>query len=186
MMWRHWIAIALLAIGLGLSGCMGGGENLQSYIDLSDGYQFRYPRGWVRVEVQDASPGVDVVFRDLIERTENLSIIISEIPRDRQLQDLGTATDVGYRFFQQRNQSDRHVKIELIGAETRSNAGQTYYLLEFAVTLPDNQHRHDLASVTTREGKLYTFNLSTTEKRWLQVNNTFQTIARSFSIINEQ
>ncbi|MGK7926236.1 MAG: photosystem II reaction center PsbP [Spirulina sp.] len=186
MMWRHWIAIALLAIGLGLSGCMGGRENLQSYIDLSDGYQFRYPRGWVQVEVQNASPGVDVVFRDLIERTENLSVIISEIPRDRQLQDLGTATDVGYRFFQQRNQSDRNVRVELISAETLFKIRQTYYLLEFAVTLPDNQHRHDLASVTTRDGKLYTFNLSTPEKRWPAVKQQFQTIARSFSIINEQ
>ncbi|MEM9544114.1 MAG: photosystem II reaction center PsbP, partial [Cyanobacteria bacterium P01_E01_bin.42] len=146
-MWRYWFAIALLAIGSILSSCTLGTSNLQSYIDLQDGYQFCYPNGWVQVEVQNPSQGVDVVYRDIIERTENLSVIINDIPSDRQLQDLGTATEVGYRFFQQRNAIDPDVKVELMGAETVSKLGQTYYLLEFAVTLPDSQHRHDLASV---------------------------------------
>ena len=180
-MWRHGFAIALLAIGFLLSSCTPGAANLHNYIDLQDGYQFRYPKGWVAVEVGNASAGVDVVFRDLIEPTENLSVMISEIPRDRQLQDLGTATDVGYRFFKQRNAIDPDVRVDLIGAETLSKIGQTYYLLEFAVTFRDRPPRHDLASVATHNGKLYTFNLSTTEKRWPTVKEQFKIIARSFS-----
>ncbi|MBP0017277.1 MAG: photosystem II reaction center PsbP family protein [Cyanobacteria bacterium SBLK] len=179
---RYGFAIALLALALILSSCAIAANGFPTYIDLQDGYQFHYPNGWIQVDVQNASRGVDVVFRDLIEPTENLSVIISDIPGDRQLQDLGTATDVGYRFFKQRNAIDPNIKIELLGAETFSKIGQTYYLLEFAVTLSDKQHRHDLASITTHNQQLYTFNLSTTEQRWQSGKEQFQTIVRSFSI----
>jgi len=49
---------------------------LQSYVDSTDGYQFLYPNGWVPVEVTN---GPDVVFRDLIEYSENLSVAIAKL-----------------------------------------------------------------------------------------------------------
>lgn len=70
----------------------------------------------------------------------------------------------------------------LINAQFHETNGQTYYTLEYQVKLPNNEERHTLASVAVSDGKLYTFNLSTTQKRWEKVKNLFQVAANSFTI----
>ncbi|MBE9203470.1 photosystem II reaction center PsbP family protein [Synechocystis salina LEGE 06099] len=178
------VVLVILLLSFTLTACGGVGiASLQRYSDTKDGYEFLYPNGWIGVDVKGASPGVDVVFRDLIERDENLSVIISEIPNDKTLTDLGTATDVGYRFMKTVNeaaQGDRQA--ELITAEERDEDGQVYYTLEYRVLVGDNVERHDLASVTTNRGKLITFDLSTAEDRWDTVKNLFDTVASSFHV----
>ncbi|MGL5871852.1 MAG: photosystem II reaction center PsbP, partial [Xenococcaceae cyanobacterium] len=173
----------LLVLSLTFYGCSTGADSLQSYVNASKGYQFLYPNGWIPVDVRNASEGVDIVYRDLIERSENLSVIISQIDRDKNLQDLGSATDVGYRFLKRVNQnpnSDR--RADLIRAESHQVNEKTYYLLEYEVDLPDRQKRHDLASVAVSHGKLYTFNLSTSDKRWGKVKNLFEMVVKSFLV----
>jgi photosystem II oxygen-evolving enhancer protein 2 len=178
----------LLAMTLGLllllGGCASLGlASLQRYSDTQDGYEFLYPNGWIAVDVKEASPGVDAVFRDLIERDENLSVIVSDIPADKSLEDLGDPSAVGYRFLKKINDDpDNGRQAELLSAEERDSNGKVYYLLEYRVTLPDSQQRHDLASVTTNRGKLVTFNLSASERRWSAVEPLFNTVARSFSV----
>ena len=44
--------------------------------------------------------------------------------------------------------------------------GKIYYLLEYAVKLPNQQERHNISSVAVSRGKLFTFNASVPEKRW--------------------
>ncbi len=174
------LAMTLLLTACGNGIGIGG---LQRYSDTKDGYEFLYPNGWIGVDVKDASPGVDVVFRDLIERDENLSVIISNIPTDKTLTDLGSPTDVGYRFMKtvnQNNAGDR--RAELISADERQEDNQTYYTLEYQVFLGDAIERHDLASVTTNRGKLITFDLSTSEQRWDKVKNIFTSAADSFHV----
>jgi photosystem II oxygen-evolving enhancer protein 2 len=182
-MFKSLIVTLLFIATLTLSGCSVGISNLQHYANAAKGYEFFYPNGWIEVNVQNASEGVDVVFRDLIQRTENLSVIISSVPENKTLTDLGTPTDVGYRFLKQvNNNPNANREAELIKAEARESNGKTYYTLEYQVKLPDNQERHDIASVAVSRGKLYTFNLSTDQKRWEKVKNLFETVVNSFSI----
>lgn len=177
-------AIALflaMCCSFGLFACGGVGE-LQSYTSETYGYEFLYPNGWIPVNTENSSDGVDVVFRDLIEYSENLSVIISDVPADKTLIELGTPTDIGYRFMQEaRLLSDRDP--DLIRAESRSDdAGQTYYILEYEVTLPDGQVRHDLATVAVKFGKLYSFNLSTLQSRWDDVKDIFNAVILSVKL----
>ncbi|WP_330205335.1 photosystem II reaction center PsbP [Cyanobacterium sp. Dongsha4] len=166
-----------------LSACVSPTGGLNPYVDGADGYKFLYPNGWIAVDVKDASEGVDVVFRDFIERSENLSVIISDVNKDMDLSDLGSPTDVGYRFMQIVNQDTNNQReAELISAEKREQNLEDYYLLEYKVKLGENQYRHNLASVVTKNGKLYTFNISTTESRWENVENRFKTVVKSFTV----
>ena len=59
---------------------------------------------------------------------------------------------------------------------------QEYYLLEYRVKLAGDKYRHNLASVATKNGKLYTFNISSTESRWQKVQELFTKVAKSFSV----
>ncbi|WP_013323866.1 photosystem II reaction center PsbP [Gloeothece verrucosa] len=182
-MLRAIVAILVLILNLSLSSCATNVGNLQSYVSPGAGYQFLYPNGWIPVDVKNATQGVDLVYRDLIERSENLSVIISDVPDGKTLSDIGTPSDVGYRFFQTVN-NDPNVNrtAELIRADSREENGKTYYILEYQVKLPDNTERHDIASVAVSRGKLYTFNLSTPEQRWNKVKDTFETAVNSFSV----
>jgi photosystem II oxygen-evolving enhancer protein 2 len=172
-------ALLLLVLSLGLNGCTSGVSGLKSYIDSLDGYEFLYPNGWVPVQVTN---GPDVVFHDLIERTENVSVVISSVPKGKTLTDLGTPGEVGYQL--QKNAiapPDSGRKAELVNAEARESGDNTYYVLEYAVQLP-NQARHNLASVAISHGQLYTLNASTTEQRWNKMQDVLENVVKSFSV----
>ncbi len=172
-------AVLLLVLSLGLNGCSTGVSGLKSYVDSIDGYEFLYPNGWVPVQVTN---GPDIVFRDLVERTENVSVVFSDVPDGKTLQDLGTPGEVGYQL--QKNAiapPDSGRKAELVNAEARESGDKTYYLLEYNVKLP-NQERHNLAAVAVSRGKLYTFNASTTEQRWSKMRDVLEQVVKSFSV----
>ncbi|NCO76352.1 MAG: photosystem II oxygen evolving complex protein PsbP [Cyanobacteria bacterium] len=182
-MLKSFISIVLVIITFTLSSCSSALSGLQSYVDINDGYQFLYPNGWMSVDVKTVTEGIDIVYRDFIEPSENLSVIISKVDPNKNLADLGTPTDVGYRFMTMVNENSNHQReTELVSAEKRQQKLQDYYLLEYRVKLSDNQYRHNLASVTTKNGKLYTFNISTTESRWQKVEDLFKTVTKSFSL----
>ena len=182
-MFRAIISIFLIVITFTLSACSSGITGLNRYSDAIDGYQFFYPNGWVAVDVRKSNNGVDVLYRDIIEEGENLSVIISNIDNDSRLTDLGTPTDVGYRFMQIVNQNNNNGReAELISAEKGEQNLQNYYLLEYRVKLEDNQYRHNLANVAVKNGKLYTFNISATESRWQKVQDLFTAVAKSFTL----
>ncbi|MBD1911566.1 MULTISPECIES: photosystem II reaction center PsbP [unclassified Leptolyngbya] len=173
------IAVLLLvSLVVILQGCSVG-TTLQSYADNYDGYEFLYPNGWVTVKVPG---GPDVVLHDLIEETENVSVIINPVPDGKTLEDLGTPSEVGYRLQKQAiAPADSGRQAELISADRKDVDGKTYYLLEYEVKLP-NQIRHNLASVIVRRGQLFTFNLSTTQRRWEKVQDQFRKVVNSFSV----
>ena len=180
---RSWIAGLLIVLSLVLSSCSAGVSGLQSYVDTAKGYEFLYPNGWIPVNLSKSSKGVDLVFRDLVERTENLSVIIGEVPDDVTLEDLGSPSDVGYRLLKLINNSPNSERqAEFIRAESRQNKDKTYYLLEYEEDLPTQGSRHNLASVAVSRGKIFTFNLSTPQRRWDKVKDTFEVAAKSFSV----
>jgi photosystem II oxygen-evolving enhancer protein 2 len=179
MMKRVW-AVVLIGIALALQGCTSLGAGFNSYVDSYNGYQFLYPTGWV--EYAKATDGPEVVFHDIIQETENVSVVISPIPEGQTLKDLGTPTEIGQRIAQRiltSEKADR--KAELVSAAQRDVDGVTYYLLEYEVKLP-GQSRHNLASAAVRRGQLYTFNASTTEDRWERMQDTFMQVVSSFSV----
>jgi photosystem II oxygen-evolving enhancer protein 2 len=134
----------LLSLALLLTSCTTPSRDFKTYYSLTQGDHFLYPNGWIQVEVQEHSPGVDVVFRDFLERTENVSVIISKIPESETLENLGSPSSVGYRFLKQINNSPNlKVKLELLKAELRETVTGNYYILEYLAQLPSGLQRHD-------------------------------------------
>ncbi len=177
------LAIALVCIvSLGLSGCVSSsGGGLQSYVDSIDGYRFSYPIGWVQVQLTQEG-GPDVVFRDLINSTENISVVINDVPGDKTLAELGSPTEVGYLLQKSALAPEGSGRTaELVDAEEFVAGDKTFYLLEYLVNLPD-QVRHDLATVVVHRGQLYTLNASTVESRWKSVKGMMREVVTSFAV----
>lgn len=171
-------AMLFIVLSLSLQGCVSVAAGLATYANTLQGYQFAYPNGWVEVKV---SEGPDVVFHDLIEMTENVSVVINPVPDGKTLQDLGSPSEVGYRLSKNAiAPPDSGRQAELISAEAHEVDGVTYYWLEYAVKLANAQERHNFASVVVRRGQLYTLNLSTTERRWAKKEPTFRSVVQSF------
>lgn len=178
-MLKRLAALVMIVLSLSVQSCTSTSEVLKSYVDTVEGYEFLYPNSWVPVSVKN---GPDVVFHDLIEETENVSVIISPVPSGKTLEELGTPSEVGYKLSKNAIaplNSGRQA--ELVNAEAHQAGGKTYYILEYAVQLP-TQARHNLASVVVERGQLFTFNLSTTEQRWAKAKNIFQDVVNSFSV----
>ena len=172
--------VLLVVLSLSLFGCVSPTGGLNSYVDTIKGYQFLYPNGWVEIKVAN---GPDVVFHDIIEQTENVSVVINPVSRDKTLADLGTPGEVGYKLSKSAiAPPDSGRTAELVNAEQREFRDKTYYLLEYAVKLPNQQERHNLASVAVSRGKLYTFNASATEQRWEKAKQQLETVVKSFSV----
>ncbi|MFM6347195.1 MAG: photosystem II reaction center PsbP, partial [Dolichospermum sp.] len=73
-MYKRITLILLLVLSFSIiSPSSAAASGLKSFVDSADGYQFNYPNGWLQVKVAD---GPDVVFHDLIEVSENISVII--------------------------------------------------------------------------------------------------------------
>lgn len=175
------IAILLLVlVGLSLQSCASAGlSNFKSYVNTYNGYEFLYPNGWIAVKVEN---GPDVVFHDLIEESENVSVVISPVPDNKSLTELGSPTDVGYRLSKNViAPPDSGREAELINAESREVEDNTYYILEYLVKLP-TRVRHNLTSVVVRRGQLFTFSVSTSEQRWQKTKEMFRQVVNSFSV----
>ncbi len=173
--------LSCLLLSLGLSGCVSAGSGLQSYIDAFDGYGFLYPVGWVQVQLTQEG-GPDVVFHDIINPSENVSVVINAVPEGKSLEELGSPTEVGYNLQKNALAPEGSGRTaELVDANERTSGNTKFYLLEYKVHLP-NQERHDIASVVVHRGQLYTINASTTEQRWNRMKNILNEVVTSFSV----
>jgi photosystem II oxygen-evolving enhancer protein 2 len=179
IMLKRLAAVLLILTAVVLQGCVSAGAGLKAYTDSYDGYSFLYPNGWTEVKVSGAA---DVVFHDIVNETENISVVISDVPAGQTLEDLGTPTDVGYKLSKSINAiagDDRDV--ELANAKAITKNDRTYYILEYIAALPSGV-RHNLASVSVSRGKLFTFNASTEEERWEKVSDLMKQAVVSFSV----
>jgi len=172
---------SLLALGLVLVlvSCSAAAAGLNSFQSPDGRYAFLYPTGWTRVQVTE---GPQVVFHDLINADETLSLVVSDVNETNDLENLGSAVAVGEKL--------RRVVIapegsgreaELVEAREREDGGRTFYDLEYAVHLPDRD-RHELATVVVDRGRLYTFAASTNELRWPKVQGLFHQVITSFTL----
>jgi photosystem II oxygen-evolving enhancer protein 2 len=170
----------MLLLSLALVACSAAAAGLNSFQSPDGRYAFLYPTGWTRVQV---SEGPQVVFHDLINSDETLSLVISEVNPDNSLEDLGSAVAVGEklrRIVIAPEGSGREA--ELVEASERQDpTGHTFFDLEYAVHLADRD-RHELATVVADRGRLYTFAASTNEARWPKVRELFERVIGSFTL----
>jgi photosystem II oxygen-evolving enhancer protein 2 len=179
--------VALMVLSFTLSGCVSGASGLKAYVDSLDGYQFLYPNGWVPVQV---SSGADVVFHDLIQTTENVSVVVSSVSGGKALADLGTPEELGQKLAKTMIPANSSWTAEMVGAIANQVGNQTYYNFEYLIRRPDAaqpgeasfQERHQLASVAVSRNKLYTLSLSAPEDRWPRIESLFRQVASSFSV----
>jgi photosystem II oxygen-evolving enhancer protein 2 len=179
-MLKRLAAVLLIVSALTLQGCVGGASSFQSYGNQFGGYEFVYPTGWVEVQVPGSA---DVVFHDIINETENVSVVISDVPEGKSLEDLGSPTDVGYKLSKSFNAiAGDESDVELVSAQRIDTAdNKTYYILEYVADLPSGL-RHNLASAIVRRGQLFTFNASTREDRWEKMKDMMKQSVASFKV----
>lgn len=178
-MLKRLTVLLLVVTALVLQGCVTTGAGLNAYVDNYDGYRFIYPNGWTEVSV----PGqADVVFHDIVNETENVSVVISDVPEGETLEMLGTPTEVGYKLSKSINAfAGDERNVELASAQSITKDDETYYILEYIADLPSGI-RHNLASVAVRRDQLFTFNASTREDRWEKVKDLMKQAVASFSV----
>ena len=135
-----------------------------------------------RLEPGGHSDGPEVVFHDLINSDETLSLVIAPVDPDKRLEDLGSVVAVGEKLGRTviaPPGSGREA--ELIEASEREDLGRTFYDLEYKVHLAERD-RHELATVVADHGQLYTLAASTNEARWPKVQEMFHQMIGSFTL----
>ncbi|MEB3170674.1 MAG: photosystem II reaction center PsbP [Synechococcaceae cyanobacterium] len=163
-----------------LVACSASAAGLNSFQSPDGRYAFLYPTGWTRVQV---SGGPQVVFHDLINSDETLSLVISEVNPTNDLEKLGSAVAVGEQLRRTVIAPEGSGRAaELVEASERQEGPRTFYDLEYAVHLEDRD-RHELATVVLDRGRLYTFAASTNEIRWSKVKDMFHLVVSSFTLL---
>ncbi|BAZ80411.1 photosystem II reaction center PsbP [Sphaerospermopsis kisseleviana CS-549] len=180
-MWKRIALILVLVFSISFSNPdVAAAAGLKSFVDTADGYQFLYPNGWLQVKVAD---GPDVVFHDLIEVSENVSVVISPVPEGKSLTELGTPNEVGYKLGKAALAPEGSGRsAELVNVAQKETDGKTYYFLEYEVQLPNREKRHNIASVAVSRGKLFTFNASVPERRWKKLQRMIDEVVSSFTV----
>tara|TARA_Y100001968_G_scaffold208619_1_gene191723 strand:- start:128 stop:637 length:510 start_codon:yes stop_codon:yes gene_type:complete len=164
-----------LALALALVACStGGAAGLEPFKSQDGRYGFLFPTGWTRVAVDN---GPEVVYHDLINSDETLSLVISELENDVDLYELGGADAVAERLF---GENDSKNPIQLIKAKEREVDDHIFYDFEYAVNL-EAKSRHELATVVVNRGYLYTLAASSSEQRWSKMQDIFKRVVSSFT-----
>ncbi len=172
--------LAALMLALLLVACSAAAAGLNSFQSPDGRYAFLYPTGWSRVQV---SGGPQVVFHDLINSDETLSLVISEVNPTNDLEKLGSAVAVGEQLRRTVIAPEGSGRAaELVEASERQEGPRIFYDLEYAVHL-DDRDRHELATVVLDRGRLYTFAASTNEIRWPKVKEMFHQVVTSFTLL---
>ena len=168
-------SLLAMALVLTLVACStGGASGLEPFKSQDGRYGFLFPTGWTRVTVDN---GPEVVYHDLINSDETLSLVISKLENDIDLDDLGGADAVGERLF---GANDSKNTIQLIEAQEREVDKRKFYDLEYAVNLEDKS-RHEFATVVVDRGYLYTLAASSSEQRWSKMQDIFKRVVSSFT-----
>ena len=171
-------AFLSLVLVLSLGACSGGpSAGLEPFQSPDGRYGFLFPTGWTRVEV---SGGPAVVFHDLINSDETLSLVVSELNNEVDLENLGSPDEIAQKLFDQIiNSSESGPELELLDTGRRERSGHVFYDLEYKLNSP-GRSRHELATVSIDRGYLYSFAASTNENRWSNVDSIFKRVINSF------
>ena len=173
-LFSFFLCLALGACGSGLNA------GLEAYQSPDGRYAFFYPTGWTRVKVDG---GPEIIYHDLINSNETLSLVISDVNKDVELEQLGTPLEVGQTLIDKVIAPEGSGRtVELLNANQRDTSNHTFYDLEYELNL-NNQDRHELATVVIDRGTLYTFAVGTNQERWSKVNKLFANVIESFNFL---
>ncbi|XP_074575773.1 psbP domain-containing protein 7, chloroplastic-like [Curcuma longa] len=115
----------------------------------------------------------------------NVSVIVSTVPRDFAIEDLGGPKEVGETVLRRIAGSKKgtDVNANLVDASVREDASKkvSYYKLEFRVVAPSFRRRN-VAVCCARGGKLFTLHAQAPEAEWPKVKREFYAIADSFNL----
>ena len=168
-------SLLVIALVFTLGACStGGASGLEPFQSQDGRYGFLFPTGWTRVTVDN---GPEVVYHDLINSDETLSLVISKLENTVDLEDLGGAEAVGEKLF---GEKDNTNPIQLIDAKEREVKGHKFYDLEYSVNLEDKS-RHEIATVVVDRGYLYTLAASSSEQRWSKMQDIYNRVVSSFT-----
>tara|TARA_Y100001968_G_C19387742_1_gene733816 strand:- start:566 stop:1123 length:558 start_codon:yes stop_codon:yes gene_type:complete len=179
---RYFLRLFFLIVCIfSLTACSGGDSAGLEPFKSSDGrYGFLYPTGWTKVAVKN---GPEVVFHDLINSDETLSLVISKLESDITLEELGSAEEVGKRLTNEVKSDEKNDReVQLIETSARETLDHTFYDLEYSVRFP-GVNRHELATVVVDRGYLYTLATSSSDRRWPKVKNLYQKVIGSFQFL---
>jgi photosystem II oxygen-evolving enhancer protein 2 len=180
-MLKRAVSTLLVVLALFLTSCANTPTSgLVPFADSKDGYRFLYPNGWTETKGNSA---IDILFHDIIEPSENVSVAISKLETVKSLEEIGDPQAIGLRV------QNRVVapagsgrQAQLIKAEQKESGDRNYYIFEYAVKRQQGEPRHDLVTVSTNRGNLYTLIISSSERRWERVKDLFARVAKSFTI----
>ena len=168
-------SLLAIALVLTLGACStGGAAGFEPFKSQDGRYGFLFPTGWTRVAVDN---GPEIVYHDLINSDETLSLVISKLENEIDLDDLGGPDAVGERLF---GKNDTKNPIHLIEASERDVDKHKFYDLEYSVNLEDKS-RHEFATVVVDRGYLYTLAASSSERRWLKMQDIYKRVISSFT-----
>ena len=168
-------SLLAIALVLTLGACSTGvASGLEPFKSQDGRYGFLFPTGWSRVAVDN---GPEVVYHDLINSDETLSLVISKLDNEIDLGDLGGADAVGEKLF---GEKSRNNTIQLIEASEREVDDHIFYDLEYFVDL-GQKGRHEIATVVVDRGYLYTLAASTSEQRWSKMQDLYKRAVSSFT-----
>ena len=173
--------LLLIILCFTLSACSGGlNAGLEAYQSPDGRYAFLYPTGWTRVKVDG---GPEIIYHDLINSNETLSLVVSDVNKEVDLEQLGSPIEVGQTLIDKviaPEGSGRSVK--LVDAKKREASNHIFYDLEYKLKL-NEQDRHELATVVIDRGTLYTFAVGTNEDRWDKIDGMFSNVIESFNFL---
>uniref|UniRef100_A0A0F7CZB0 Photosystem II reaction center PsbP family protein n=1 Tax=Geranium incanum TaxID=1158081 RepID=A0A0F7CZB0_9ROSI len=174
-------------------------------IDPNQGFEFMYPSNWVgdqtllyraagKAESQRSldPPPLHKRRRNVNDPVVafgppgstgelNVSIIVSPISPDFEIEAFGGAEEVGEALVRTIAGSRPNLKGTLIESSIKEDCVK-YYKLEFRVESPIF-HRHNIAVCCVRNGRLYTLNAQAPESKWPEVKSDIHVIANSFTLI---
>ena len=184
-MFKRVFSTCLVIFALLLTSCANTPTSgLVPFVDSKDGYRFLYPNGWAETKGNSA---IDILFHDIIEPSENVSVAITKLETVKSLEEIGDLEAIALRV-QQRvvapEGSGRKAKLlNVTQRATSADSGdRNYYMFEYAIERMQGEPRHDLVTVSTNRGNLYTLNISSPERRWQRVSELFARVSKSFAI----
>lgn len=145
------------------------------YNDQGDAYKLLYPFGWQEVSVG----GQDVVFKDIIEPLESVSVSITPSDKD-DITLYGDPQEVAYTLastvLTAASQPVKILKVTPKRVEDRN-----YVEFEFAAK-SSTYIRIAIAVVTIANGKLYAMVTGANEQRFDKIKDRLELVARSFVV----
>eukprot|EP00240_Pyramimonas_obovata_P013437 CAMPEP_0118922534 /NCGR_PEP_ID=MMETSP1169-20130426/1436_1 /TAXON_ID=36882 /ORGANISM="Pyramimonas obovata, Strain CCMP722" /LENGTH=231 /DNA_ID=CAMNT_0006863425 /DNA_START=60 /DNA_END=755 /DNA_ORIENTATION=+ len=141
--------------------------------DSNKNYAFLIPFGWQEVAVD----GADVVYKDVIEPLESVSLTILPTQTEK-LSDIGSPEKVAQALLDNVLATPAQGP-KLVSASSREVEGNTYYTFEYTAQ-GRSYTRHAVASVSIRDGKFYTLTAGANERRWKKMEKKIGTVAKSF------